>query len=231
MPTAPAAAADATAASSLHDRLWSAVPSVTSDGSLILVPVSGPFFARWEPNLLFVVWDRHGKVVQQQVVQDMEQDLSERGTPEVRAQVKAQELAAGKLLDALERKGLQSKDLQPAVLESDNAPFPHHAAYTKEGERAPSVTFDLSPTGTLTIKPRGHAAVTRHHAGWRSVPTPEQERRIQESISKGENGCYNPALLRGALVDLGRRIAIVTIGYHGSDSCWEGPDEQTVMAW
>jgi len=36
---------------------------------------------------------------------------------------------------------------------------------------------------------------------------------------------------RGALVDLGRRVAIVTIGYHGNDSCWEGPDEETVVAW
>jgi hypothetical protein len=162
----------------------------------------------------------------------MEQDLGEGGTPEVRAQVKAQEVAAGKLLDALERKGLSSKDLLPAVVaEPDSSSFPHRAAYTQEGESAPSVTFDLSPTGTLTVKPRGRAAVTRHNAAWRSVPTPAQARRIQESLNKGENGCYNPALLRGALVDLGRRIAIVTIGYHGNDTCWEGPDEETVVAW
>ena len=104
-PTAPAAAADATAVSSLHDRLWSAVTSVTSDGSRILVAVSGrPFFARVDPDLHLVVWDRHGKVVQQQVVQSMElaeQNLGEGSTSEVRAKVKAQELAAGKLLDAL----------------------------------------------------------------------------------------------------------------------------------
>ena len=85
----------------------------------------------------------------------------------------------------------------------DNSSFPHHATYTKEGDQAPSVTLDLSPTGTLTIKPRGHAAVTRHNKGWRSVPDPAQERRIQKTIGEGEVGCYNPALLRGALVDLG----------------------------
>lgn len=71
--TEEAGPAAATATPSVHDAVWSAVSAVTKDGSLIFVPYSESDGARGEPNLRFDVWNRRGKLVQQQVVKTVDQ--------------------------------------------------------------------------------------------------------------------------------------------------------------
>ncbi len=43
--------------------------------------------------------------------------------------------------------------------------------------------------------------------------------------------CSNPAFLAAAAVDPARKIAVIRVGYTGTDTCWEPPDQQHVVAW
>jgi hypothetical protein len=43
--------------------------------------------------------------------------------------------------------------------------------------------------------------------------------------------CSNPSFLGAAHVSLDRKVAVVTVRYYGTDSCWEPPDAPHVVAW
>jgi hypothetical protein len=229
MPAPAAEAAAAAPAASLHDRLWAVQPSVTSDGSQILVPYTAEDGGRGMPNLRFQVWNRRGKLVQQQLIQDVEQYLGDGGPPEAASQVTAQERAAGKLLDDLERKGLQPLVSAPSSRD-DSSRGRVDYTYVAEGDHTPSLTLDLSEAGTLTIKPRGHAAI-RRDGGWRTAPTPKEARRLQARYDAGEIGCFNPAHIGATWVDLARRVAVISIGFDGNDTCWEPSSDMITVAW
>ncbi|HEX7843095.1 MAG TPA: hypothetical protein VF469_36735 [Kofleriaceae bacterium] len=231
----PATAAEAQA---VHDKVWSTVPSVTSDGSRIFVPFSVGDGARGEPNRVFDLWDRRGKRVQRVVVKTVDQcdGRSYEGCPpDSIAQVKAQELAAAKFLTELERKGLhplqEAVDDYEKILGIDGAPARPRAHFTAGGAKAPSLTVELSETGVLTVQPRGHAAITRQSSVWRTRPSPEEARRLQALSDKGKEACFNPASLHAPLVDVVRRVAVVTISYRGNDACWEPNADYIVVTW
>lgn len=225
-PAVPAAAPGIESTNFLDNPLWSAAPSVTSDGSRIFVPSGGSGGARYMPSLRFDVWDRSGRNVQRLVVVGDDQCPDGECPPTAAAQLKAQQVAATKLLADLERKGLH-----PLAAGSAGDGDRTHAWYTAEGDREPSLTIDLSPGGTLTIKPRGHAAIQRHKAAWRTTPSPAQARRLQAELAQGKDACFNPAELGVPLVDLARRVAVVSIGYRGNDTCWESGGEFTLVTW
>jgi hypothetical protein len=141
--------------------------------------------------------------------------------------VAGQERAAATLLEELAHAGLQP--LPPDRFEHATD---SRLTYTTDGANRPAVTVELSPTGTLTFTPPGHRPLVRRSSYWRSVPTAQEEARaIQQASDAGRVGCYNPAWLRGAQVDLRRRVAVVTIGYRGNDTCWESDDAYLVLAW
>lgn len=207
------------------DPVWGAVPSVTADGNQIFVPYRGADGARGEANLSFDVWDRRGKLVRGQIVQSTEQWDTE-GDAQVRRAVEEQHRAAATLLEELARAGLQP--LPPDRFEHVSDA---RLTYTVNGADRPAVAIELSPTGTLTFTPAGHPSIVRRSRYWRSVPTAQEARALQQAWDAGRDGCYNPALLRGAQVDLQRRVAVVTIGYRGNDTCWESDDAYIVLAW
>jgi hypothetical protein len=216
-PIAPApvavSPAPAPEAPSPRDVLWGTQPAVSRDGSLILVPYRAEDGAYGRANLVLRVSNRRGKIVKQQLVQSADQCGAGGCQPEAAAPLQKPELAAIAFLEELQRRS----DLQPMV------------PYDRANDRR--LAIELSATGTLTIKPEGHAAVTRHNAAWRTERTPQQERQLQRASERGELSCFNAAELRDVWVDLPRRVAVVTIGYHGSDSCWEPDSDVAVVAW
>jgi len=234
----PADAADA--ADPVRDRVWAAKLMVSSDGKQIFHPWSSSDGARGSPNLTFDILDRAGKRVRHLAVLDVDQPTGDDSrAPEVLAKVKAQERAAAAMLDELVHAGwatpalieVTAAELTDAEVEAAHgaATFRHHAELVVDGKR--QLTIDLTPAGTLTVKPAGHAAITRHDASWRSKPTAAQQREIQKQWDAGNNGCYNAAYLGGATVDLTHRFALVEIPYHGSDSCWEGDPSRVLITW
>jgi hypothetical protein len=235
-PRAAAAPPDAPIAGDrdVHDALWSAAPSVTSDGALIFMPYSSSDGARGEPNLVFEVWNRRAERVQRQVIKDVDQcDAHQQQPstwspcpPDAASSVADQEQAGTKLLEQLQRRGLH-----PFSSVTPEPGSPTHMAYTSAGDAAPNVAFDLASNGTLTITPRRHAAIQRRNPAWRTKPTSAQARRLQARTDDGQDACFNPAELRRAFVDLPRRAVIVMIGYRGNDTCWEPDDDYTVVTW
>jgi hypothetical protein len=223
-PAGPTAAAAVESTRFTNNPLWSAVPSVTSDGSLIFVPYSDNTSARWTPNLRFDVWNRSARNLQRLVLVGADQCPDGDCPPAAAPQLQAQQVAATKLLADLQRKGLHP-------LSEGSAGDGTHAGYTAEGDHEPSLTIDLAPHGTVTITPRGHAPILRHDAAWRTVPTPEQRRRLDAEIAQGKNGCFHAAMLRAPLVDLVRRVAVVGIGYRGNDTCWESGGDYIIVTW
>jgi hypothetical protein len=47
----------------------------------------------------------------------------------------------------------------------------------------------------------------------------------------GLGPCHNPAFLDGAAVSLEHKIALIVVGYGGTDTCWEPEDQHHVVAW
>jgi hypothetical protein len=105
--------------------------------------------------------------------------------------------------------------------------------YTTPGDRSPSLTIDFTDSGVLTVRPRGHAAITRRRASWRSPPRVEGPLRADK---QGENGanCLWRAVYPGAFFDLERRVAVASIGFEYDEFCsvWRLPaDDEVVVTW
>jgi len=141
---------------------------------------------------------------------------------EVRAKVKAQELPPGSSWMPLDRKGCVEGSL-PAVIWISTAPRTRTSGLHQEGESARALRSTIADRDA-GVKPRGHAAVTRHNAAWRFVPTPGARRRIQGAISKGEHGCLQRRCCAGAAGSewLERRIRHRDRFGYTARRCWEG---------
>lgn len=203
------------------DALWSLEPSVTGDGSRIVVPVEGEDGARGAANLSIQVWTRRAALASTHVVQTVDQCTEGPScAPATIAQVERQERAAGRFLDQLRRaRGLHAMaQVQPTTR-------------TATELVAPELRISLSPAGTLTVTPRGRRAITRRSSAWRTEPTVEQRREQQRDIEQGGLGCYNPAELGDVWIDARRRAVVVEIRYHGNDSCWEPDSDRAVITW
>ena len=213
--------------SQVHDLVWSAIAGVTDDGSQIFVPIWTSDGARGGEGLVFHLRDRKGRLLRELVVADVEENMEPAPSPGERTRRAAREAAAVELLAELQRKKLHPLDFGRLAEPPDVA----HASYRASGDHAPSITFALSPDGTLTVTPSGHGPITRRDPSWRTAPTAEERRAMEARWNDGKEACFNPAVLRVPEVDLARRIALVRIGYHGNDTCWEPSDTYTVVTW
>lgn len=219
-PPEPVSPPEPISITSADDR-WSA-PSITTDGSRIVVPWSGEDGARGAENLAIAVFDHAGRVRKQQVVETAGQCRGPECSPDVEAQVAQQIAAAKRMLD----EELRDKPLHAMVHVNRNPESEAEAQLVVEG-----LTVDLSPTGTLTIKPHGHAPVSRHDDAWRSEPTAARARELQVALDRGDVPCFNAARLGDAWIDLPRRAVVIQISYRGNDSCWEPDSVPVVMTW
>jgi hypothetical protein len=219
-PDAPAAspAADAGAR---RQAIWDG-PSITKDGTTIIVPFNLDDGARGWTGLRLDVVGRNGKATKSLPIIEWGEDPAA-PTAKSLARDSKRLIAANAFLDDLDRR----KQLQPMTVITYTDESTHtHVVSATEGV---AFVADLSPTGTLTLTPPGHAPVVRHDRAWRTQPSSADKRRI-EADPKGI-ACFNARRLSRIAVDLPRRAAVIDLGYDGNDSCWEPSHDYVVVTW
>ena len=182
--------------------------AITPDGSTVIVSYVAEDGARGAPNLTVFAIDRKGIVTKTIAVVDAEQGVVAGG-----------EAARAKLL-------ADSKAIQLARLESVDAEHDddRHRVFA-------DLTVDLSESGTLSMRPKGHAAVTRRKSAWRTKPSATRLAAMKREDDAGRVGCFNPARIGAVWLDTKRRAAVVFISYRGTDACWEPSSDFTVVTW
>lgn len=231
---AAVAAAPEPSADPVHDRVWAAHPLISPDAQQLFMALQDSDGARGEPNLRYEVWNRAGKTVRTLEIKSVDQWDGDPGTV---AKVRAGERRAAAMLDELAAAGWKPPVFAEAT---DAGPEPRTDRYEKyalelrvDGEATPSVTIALT-NRLLEVTPRGHAPLRRRGAGLELTPSAEKQRRMDRAAEQGKDGgdaCFNPAFLRGARIDLAHRLALVDVGYHGNDTCWESGGGEVLFSW
>lgn len=215
-PALPPAAAPVLSVSDVFS-LTRPFPLVSSDGTVVVLAVEDGDGGRGYPNLRFVVKDRRDQILATHVVL-------------------AADEADGYLGDAELTKRLAPRiERANAWLAEQNAKYSLVAlpAFTVVhgddgyGDVKSVVRDDMAATwraNTLDISAGRTPLVHR--------ATPRDWLAEQRAMPDGAGElCENPAFLAGAAVDPARRIAVVTVSYTGTDTCWEPPDQQRVVTW
>jgi hypothetical protein len=198
-----------------------AFPYVSRDGSTVIVAQHDSDGGRGWQNLRFIVKNRKDQQVGEHVV--LKADEYERvegvegGNPD-------KTLIPGRIKAANEWLAAQHDKLELVAIPKmgiENLDAGHGEQHTASNP-ANSTTLKLKDNkvqigkGTATLvardMPQDWAAPTRQ-------------------ICKDCDPCSNPHFLAAAALDLDRALAVVTVGYTGTDTCWEPPVQQRVVTW
>lgn len=182
-------------------------PVVSSDGARIVVPYVAEDGARGSPNLTYLVADRTGAIVQRIAVVDLD-----------RGDIPGGAAAAAHLLAAL----------RPTVLPEVAPKNPNDPDTLR---LFPGLAVQLSPDGTLTVRPDGQGPLLRQDASWRTEPDRVQRAEMDRRLAAGQDACFNPAGISTVYFDARRRVAVVYVHFHGNDTCWEPSSDVAVFAW
>jgi len=192
------------------------LPAVSRDGSRVLLAIQDGDGGRGYPNLRLELRDRGDKIVATEVVLGVEEGEGYLDEPAVRAKVAPRIKAANVWL------GEQHRAL--AFVPLDTLHVTADPDYGRPGQHvatAGDITLDWNGA-RLQIAEAGATVVERQTPGdWHAEPRD----------FGGGFTCSNDALLAAAAVDLAHRIAVVDVGYTGTDSCWEPNDQHHVVAW
>ena len=218
-PAHPSAPATPTPVLSLGDgfTLSRPFPLVSADGSIVVLAGEDGDGGRGYPNLRFVIKDRRDRIVATHVVL-------------------AADEADGYLGDAE-----LTKRLAPRIERANAWLAEQNAKYGLVPLPAFTVVSGEDGYGDVKSIARDNMAVT-WHAGTLDISadkaplvhraTPRDWLAEKRAMPDGGGDiCENPAFLNGAAVDPARRIAVVTVSYTGTDTCWEPPDQQRVVTW
>ena len=192
-------------------------PLVSADGAIVMLAVEDGDGGRGYPNLRFVVKDRRDKILATHVVL-------------------AADEADGYLGDAA-----LMKRLAPRIERANAWLAEQNAKYSLVALPAFTVVLGEDGYGDVEYIVRDNMSVS-WHANMLEISadrtpivhraTPRDWLAEKRAMPDGSNEiCENPAFLNGAAVDPARRIAVVTVSYTGTDTCWEPPDQQRVIAW
>lgn len=187
------------------DRL----PAVSADGARVLIAIIDQDGARGTPNLRLELRDRSDTALAKHVVLSVEED------------------------------GVEPAALAPRIAAANRWLTEQHAAHR------------FAPLPVLQVLPDEGGIVWQHRAQGDRIDVDWSEKRLviehggQRIVDRatpatwlakprpasGAGPCENPAFLRGAAVSVERRIALITIGYGGTDLCWEPDDAYRIVAW
>jgi len=191
-------------------------PMVASDGRTVLLAMQDNDGGRGYPNLRFVIKDRSDRVLATHVVlaaDDAEGYMSE---PALQKQLAPRlELANRWLAEQHTRYDLVSLQTMATVLGPDGYGDVENASRGTLVMTWKAGVLDLANAGARVLH----------------LKTPKTWLADTRYICDGCDPCENPAFLGGASIDTTRTIAVVTISYTGTDTCWEPPDQQRVVVW
>jgi hypothetical protein len=191
-------------------------PVVASDGSVVVLALIDSDGGRGNPNLRLEVRDRRDALVERHVVMtaaEAEQFLDDAGT---RPQLDARIADANRWLANLH---LTRNLIALPRLATDEADG--RGSATRATGAGVTVTWDAS---ILRIT-RGRSRLVERK-------TPPTWLIDDKPMCTGcVEICSNPAFLAGAAVDAARSIAVIGVGYTGTDTCWEPADQAHVVSW
>jgi hypothetical protein len=185
------------------------LPAVSVDGTEVVIADEAHEPARGNPALTLVARDRQDRELVHRYVIGFDES-------EDAALVRTRFADANAWLAAQHRALhlVPLRALAVTALDSDNY---HHRA---DGD---GIAVDWQPS-TLAISRLGAAPFT--HA------TPSDWLVPDRPMAAGSTElCSNPAFLEAASVDTERMIAVITLAYMGSDTCWEPPAQHHVVHW
>jgi hypothetical protein len=191
---------------SFADGRTEVAPAVSPDGSRVVIWYVAEDGARGNPNLALVVTDRTGKPMRDIEVVDVE-----------RGELPGGRAAADKLYAEL--KPVAMTQLEPKSRDDDT-----HRSFD-------GLDVSLSATGVLRVAPNGHPALVRSDPSWRTKPDADDQARMRAALDRGTIACFNPGGIGDVYADIARRVAVVFIRFHGTDSCWEPSSEVQVFGW
>jgi hypothetical protein len=193
------------------------LPAVSRDGSVVVLAIQEEDGARGFPNLAIVVKNRRDAVVKTIPVMtsdEAEKLVGETASPALQTRITGANRALGELHAAHDLVALDRLDVDDSV-----APQQRHVAEAKD------LTIDWVPS-RLAIRRAGRPVLdVETPAGW----------LVKDSKMCPNGGCtemcHNPAFLNGAVASTDRAIAVLTISYIGTDTCWEPSSQHHVVAW
>jgi uncharacterized protein (DUF736 family) len=195
------------------------LPAVSADGSKVLIPTQDSDGGRGNPNFRVAVKNREDAEVGTKVVltvAEAEPMFDGSGKhPELDKRI----TAANQWL-AEQNTAFRLQPLAPLEVERNEADMAADFRATGSG-----VTIEWKEN-RVTIVQGGKVLVDRATpATWLVKDKP------MYPGARPDETCHNPAFLQGASIDVDRKIALLTITYYGTDSCWEPPATHHVIAW
>ncbi len=196
------------------------LPAVSDDGSRVLYAWQMGDGGRGFPNLRIVVADRADKALDTRIVLDA--DAVEAKTDPLDVTADNRYLADS---NAAHRwRPLTAGELVPVGSE-DEDPDSGAMYPTVWAGKAGDITVRFDGDAHLVIEQGGKTVVDRVMKDWLVLDRPMYEGAAADEI------CSNPIFLSTLAVDGARRIALVGVDYHGTDTCWEPSGEYHVVAW
>ncbi len=189
---------------------WTGLPAVAADGSAVLLPMQEVVAGPEAPNLTLVEKGRDDRELGKLVVMTVDEASGETAAPK--------DLPGANRWLA-ERH--QARDWQAMVEFARPEP-------TDDGVPDRATHGDVAVAwaeGHLTVTQGGATVVDGTHADWLAAPY---------KMACGDacdDMCENPSMLASVVGDLPHRLLVVTIGYHGTDTCWEPSPQVHVVAW
>lgn len=195
------------------------LPAVASDGSLVVFAQRDNDGGRGHPNLKLIVRDRRDATTKTLVVLDVEEvdkifSPEDGKHPELDKRIASTNAWLAELHQKMNLVALTK--LEPQSADSDGVGETHRAT-----------------SGDLAVDWRtNRLAITRAQKPLveRTTPTTWLAAK-HEKPCPGCDPCENPAFLAGAAVDAARTIAVITVSYTGTDTCWEPAEQQHVVSW
>jgi hypothetical protein len=200
-----------------HTFAPTGLPAVSRDGSVVVLGLMKEDGARGNPNLAIVVKDRHDAAVQTISVMTADEAdalVAETASPELQKRIAAANDTLAKLHAAHDLVPLDKLGIDDSI-----APPQRHLV----GDIALSI--DWKPSIVEVRRPGQRLLYRETPASWLVKDT-----RMCPNGSCTEM-CHNPAFLNGAWASKARAIAVLTISYEGTDTCWEPASEYHVIAW
>lgn len=189
------------------------LPAVTADGRRVVIAIQDGDGARGYPNLRLVAVDRQDAV---------------RDTVEVLAADEVDAMfAGGERSEALDRRIAAANRWLAEVHGRAGLLALRPLAVAGEPTRTRAAGAGLSVTwhhGRLVIERAGARVVERATpASWLAPDRP--------LCATCAEVCHNPERLEAVHADPPRALALVSISYLGTDTCWEPPTQHHVVAW
>jgi len=212
LPAGPAPRLSVDASSFETSRL----PAVTADGAAILLGIQDRDGARGLLNYRFELRDRGGAKIAEHVVLTAEEAYAMDEPGGEVPQLDRRIAAANRWL---EQQHAQRRFTPLTPLE------------VEPGEEIASSFRATGPGGVTASWRQNRLTITQAGKPLLDRATPETWLAKDRELPGGHGTCHNPAFLSQAAVSLSHKLALIVVGFGGTDTCWEPEPGYHVVAW